>query len=69
MTPEEFLNQHAALSDVAATMQPYYALIKAVRDGFVNEAGLGPDAADLLTVEWVRTVVTPMLAKQAEAAA
>jgi hypothetical protein len=65
-TPEEFLAQQAALSAMTTQMAPFYELIATLKRGFVEEGGLGPDAADLLVVEWVRKyVLTAIPAKPA----
>lgn len=57
MTPEEFLKLQDDLSGVAEAMQPLYELTARVKHGFMEEGTLGPDAADLATVEVLRVYV------------
>lgn len=56
-TPEEFLKLQDDLRGVAEVMRPVYELTAQVKRGFMEEGTLGPDAADLATVEVLRCYV------------
>lgn len=52
MTPEEFLAHQDLLRGVVGIMQPVYELLAVLRKGFIEQAGLGPEAADQLVVQF-----------------
>jgi hypothetical protein len=69
MTPEEFLQQQADLQEIGEGLAPFFAVIANIRKGFVDDVGMGYDAADTATIYFCQTVIFPMLSRQAEVAA
>jgi hypothetical protein len=60
-TPEEFLAQQAALREMAQVMGPLHEMLATLKRGFMEDAGLGPDAADDLVVTMAKMYVFQVL--------
>jgi hypothetical protein len=60
-TPEDFLKRSDLLRQMTTEMAPVYELVATLRRGFMEEGGLGSEAADDLIATMVKMYVFKVL--------